>query len=413
LLLHLLAYASVALTYHLGWQLTKKYWFAFLAGLLTALTPDIFLFSNFVMSEIPNMFCVLLFCVVLLRAFETISFRSILATMMIGSLAVLIRTENLVLLVLAVLFLSIRAVQKWSAQRQTTPAKMVSREMAGFLRNIGVASILAILPVLAWSAHNYQQHGFFGLSNYAPEVFYTGWVYEGEASHIPITDHSSPAVKIINDVYWNDPDLVDRERVPTGWMIYTELTEYGYTSQQAFSILRQAALDSIANDYRITWQVIAVKIRDSFRPEPNAMLTLPLPGENTQIDGIKSLYFEEEKFVIPSLVLLQREIYEWLLSYYYVIYPTWAWFCVAAMLLCLYRKPVIPWLPIVLISLFRVGLPNVIGLSLWRFVVPGLPLMQILALAALYSIYFVARQMVQTYRGNASIPTLTEHQRIS
>ncbi len=413
LLLHLLAYISVALTYHLGWQLTRKYWFAFLAGLLTALTPDIFLFSNFVMSEVPNMFCVLLFCVVLLRAFETISFRSILATMLIGSFAVLVRTENLVLLVLAVLFLSIRAAQKWSAQRQIVPAKSLSHEMARYWKQIGFASVLAVLPILAWSAHNYQQHGFFGLSNYAPEVFYTGWVYEGEASHIPITDHSSPAVKIIDDVYWNDPDLVDRERVPTGWMIYTELTEHGYTSEQAFSILRQAALDSIANDYRTTWQVIAVKIRDSFRPEPNAMVTLPLPGENTQIDGIKSLYFEEEKFVIPSLVLFQREIYEWLLSYYYVIYPTWAWFCAAAMLLCLYRKPVIPWLPIVLISLFRVGLPNILGLSLWRFVVPGLPLMQILALAALHSIYVVARLMFRTYRTNTAIPTRKDYQRIS
>jgi hypothetical protein len=54
------------------------------------------------------------------------------------------------------------------------------------------------------------------------------------------------------------------------------------------------------------------------------------------------------------------------------------------------------------------GITNGLG-----FVVPGLPLLQILALAALYSTYFVARLMIQTYRGKATIPTLKEHQRIS
>jgi hypothetical protein len=316
-----------------------------------------------------------------------------LATMLIASFAVLIRTENLVLLLIAVLFLTIQAMQ-----RMVVPAKERLHEMAAFVKQMGFALFLAALPILAWSAHNYQQHGFFGLSNYAAEVFYTGWVYEGEASHIPITDQSSPAVKIINEVYWNDPEIAKEQHVATGWMIYLHMIERGYTSDETFSILRQAALDSITRDYKKTWQVIAVKIRDSFKPEIGRMVTLPLPGEETHDNWIKAMYFDEEKLVIAPLVLLQRQINEFVAWGYARLYPTWAWFCVVAMLLCLYRKPVIPWLPIVLITLFRVGLPNMFGLSLWRFVVSGLPLLQILALAVLYSLYVFALLGFRTYK---------------
>lgn len=411
LLLHLLAFASVALAYHLGWQLNRKYWFAFLAGLLTVLTPDIYLSSNAVMSEVPNLFFVLLFCVLLLTALETLTFRWILATMLVGSFAVLIRTENVVLLVLAVLFFFIRVVQMWSAQRKTVPTKIGIREMAVYAKQIGFASLLAVLPILGWSAHNHQQHGFFGLSNYAAEVFYTGWVYGGEANHVPITDHSSPAVQIINDVYWGSAGVVDGAPVPTGWNIYDRLIEHGYASEDAFALLRQAALDSIANDYRVTWQVIATKIRDSFKPEPGGFATFPLPGETFEPNRIKTIYFDEEDFAIPLLIRIQRNTYEFLDWYYFSIYPIWAWACVGAMLLCLYRKPVIPWLPLVLITLFRVGFPNLFGLSLWRFVIPGFPLMQILALAALHSIFVFARSMFLSHKNNTI--TVADHQRIS
>ena len=404
LLLHLLAFASVALTYHLGWQLTRKYWFAFIAGLLIAVNPDIFYFSNFVMSEIPNIFFVLLFCTLLLTALETLSFRWMLATILVASFAVLIRTENLVLLLITVLFLTFQVMR-----RKVLPAKERFHEMAVYARQMGFAIFLASLPILAWSAHNYQQHGFFGLSNYASEVFYTGWVYEGEASHISITDQSSPAVKIINEVYWSDPQIAAKEQhVATGWMIYLHMIERGYTSDEAFSLLRQAALDSITWDYEKTWQVIAVKIRDSFKPEIGEMVTLPLPGEETHDNWIKTMYFDEEKLVIAPLVRMQRQINEFMAWGYTRLYPTWAWFCVVAMLLCLYRKPVIPWLPIVLITLFRVGLPNMFGLSLWRFVVSGLPLLQILALAVLYSLYVFALLGFRTYKTKATYSASTQ-----
>jgi 4-amino-4-deoxy-L-arabinose transferase-like glycosyltransferase len=399
LLLHLLAIASVGLAYHLGWQLTRKYWFAFLAGLLIAINPDIFFYSNSVMSEIPNVFFVLLFCTVLLNALETLSFRAMLATILVASFTVLIRTENIVLLLLAVVFLTFQVMR-----RKVIPGKDRFHEMTVYVKQISFALFLAALPILAWSAHNYLQHGFLGLSNYAPEVLYTGWVYEGEASHIPITDQSSPAVKIINEAYWSDPEIAKEPHIATGWTIYLHMIKHGYSSQEIFSLLRQAALDSITNDYGKTWQVIVVKLRDSFKPETSQWITFPLSGEKPHNNWINPTYFDEEKLVIAPLVLLQRQINRFLGWGYVRIYPIWAWFCVGAMLLCLYRKPVIPWLPIVLITLFRVGLPNIFGLSLWRFVVSGLPLLQILGLAVLCSLYAFGRLSFSAYKTKVAYP---------
>ena len=266
------------------------------------------------------------------------------------------------------------------------------------IKHIGFAVLLAVIPIVGWMYHNDVSHGFFGLSTYAGEVFYTGWVYEGEASRIPITDQASPAVQIINEAYWNDPRSAQGREVPTGWNIYPFLLDHGYTSDEAFSILKQAAFDSITNDYRVTLEVIAVKVRDSLRPETAATLTFPLPGEITTPSELKARYFDEEKFSIPAFILLQRRVYEFLEWFFSNIYPAWAWFSVAAMLLCFYRKPVIPWMPIVLIALFRMGFPNFFGFSHWRFVVSGLPLLQIFALAGIQSLVLFLGGMFRLYR---------------
>lgn len=398
LLLHLLAFLCVPLSYILGWQLVRKYWFAFLAGLLTALTPDLFFYSNYVMSEMPNIVFMLLYCVLLLSAIETLSPKWIIAAMLVGSFTVLIRTENLISLFMGIAFLLLKVAQMWISERRTASPQKATQSLWIHVGRIGLGALLASLPILAWSNHNYHSHGFWGLSNYAGEVFYTGWVYEGEASRIPITDQSSPAVQIINEAYWKDPRSAQLRKVPTGWQIHPFLVEYGYTEDEAFSILRRAALDSITNDYRLTLEVIAVKVRDSFRPETAATLTFPMPGEMTVQNEVKARFFDEEEFAIAPLIQLQRSVYEFLEWYFASLYSYWAWICVGGMLLCLYRKPVIPWLPIVLIALFRVGLPNFFGFSHWRFVVSGLPLMQILALAGLESVMIFFAAMFRAYQ---------------
>ncbi len=377
LLLHLLAIALVPLTYRLAWQLEGKRRFAFLAGLIVALTPDLFFYSNFVMSEIPNLAFVLLFSIFLLSALETLSLRWILTALLTGSFAVLVRSENLLILFIGGLFLLIKIIVKWLSDSSKKKEALIH------ILHLGLGTLLAILPVLAWMAHNERLHGFFGLSNYGGEVFYTGWVYQAEASHISFADSDSSAVQIIKDAY---VPTAGSKPVPTGWDIYPFLIEKGYSEEQAFDILQQAALDSIKKDYRVTFDVFKVKMKAGFVPSMGLTETLRLPGEGSTINPIKAQYFDDEKPGFPSLILLQRKIYE-LTEVFYGPYQYWVWFCLLAIFLCFYRKPFILWMPIVLIGLTRVFFPILIGLSHWRPVISGIIIMEICALVLLQSLF--------------------------
>lgn len=387
LFLHLFALLVVPLSYRLGWQLSKKRWFAFLAGIITVLTPDLYFYSNFVMSEIPNVFLVMLFCTVLLSAIEKLSPQWIVAAMLAGSLTVLLRSENIILLYIGIASLLMVAWLKWQSKESSSSSAVFNA--SDFYRRLGwifISVLLAVLPTLGWSAHNARYHGFFGLSNYAGEVLYTGWVYEAEASHIPFADDSSPAIQAIAEAYGDFTGDTPGSQVPTGWKIYPFLLQNGHTGEQALGILREAAIDSIKHDYRVTLNVLLIKIEDSFKPTTAAARTIQLPGERSGESQSNPEYFDEEEFAIPFLILLQRRMYQILNWFYLYIYPAWAWICVAATILCFYRKPFVLWGPISLITMTRVFLPNLIGLSHWRPVVSGLVLMEICALTMVYSI---------------------------
>jgi len=377
LLLHLLAIALVPLTYRLAWQLERKRRFAFIAGLLAALTPDLFFYSNFVMSEIPNLVFVLLFSIFLLSAIESLSPQWILTALLAGSFAVLVRSENLIILFIGGLFLLIKIIMKWLSDTSKKKEALIH------ILHLGLGTLLAIIPVLAWMAHNERLYGFFGLSNYGGEVFYTGWIYEAEASHINFEDSASPAVQIIANAY---VPTAGSKPVPTGWDIYPFLIEKGYSEEQAFDILQQAAVDSIKKDYRVTLDVFKVKMKDGFVPSMGLTETLRLPSESLITSDIKAEYFDYEKPGFPPLVLLQRKIYE-LTEVFYGPYQYWVWFCLLALFLCFYRKPWTLWLPIVLIGLTRVFFPILIGLSHWRPVISGIIILEICALALLQSLF--------------------------
>jgi len=350
-----------------------------------------------VMSEIPNIFLVLLFCTVLLSAIEKLSPQWIIVAMLAGSLTVLLRSENIILLYLGILSLLVAAWLKWQS-KESFSSRGESSRRDFYLRPVWilVSALLAFLPILAWSAHNSRVNGFFGLSNYAGEVLYTGWVYEAEASHVPFADRSSAAIRLIQEAYGDFTGDQPGSQVPTGWKIYPFLVQHGYTGEQALEILRQAAVDSIKKDYRTTMDVLLIKIEDSFKPTTTADETIPLPGEPSIISSLKQEYFDEEEYGIPFLILLQRRVYQIIDGYYLYIYPAWAWFCVAAAILCFYRKPFEIWGPLALITMTRIFLPNLFGLSHWRPVVSGLVLMEICALAMAHSILLFFFRRVQT-----------------
>jgi hypothetical protein len=277
----------------------------------------------------------------------------------------------------------------FSSSRAAFTAGDFSRRLGWIFASV----LLAVLPILGWSAHNARVHGFFGLSNYAGEVLYTGWVYEAEASHVPFADHSSSAIHLIEEAYGDFTGELPGSQVPTGWKIYPFLLQNGHTGEQALEILRQAAMDSIKKDFRTTMQVLLIKIEDSFKPTTTADETIPLPGEPSVTSALKQEYFNEEQLAIPALILLERRVYQIIDWFYLYVYPAWAWFCVAAAILCFYRKPFVLWGPVALITMTRVFLANLFGLSHWRPVVSGLVLMEICALALVHSIllFFLKR----------------------
>src|SRR5574341_485236 len=369
----------------LGWQLTGRRQFAFFAGLITILMPDLYSYSNQVVSEMPNFFFGLLFCTLFLSAMEKLSKGWLIAALLAGSFSVLLRSENATALVLGVAFLLMKVVWEWKKQRSvgTEPQHLPHKTLTN-LWQLGLAILIASVPLLAWSAHNDRLYGFFGISDYGGAVLYDGWIYFGESSRIHITDQDSPAVQNINAVYQSKTTKITD--VPTPWMVYSALVEHGYTSEQACSLLGRAAIDSIRKDMPLTWKLLAVKIRKGFEPIFWPPQTLPLHGEKLPFGSIKSEYFDQETAPIPALIPLQLTLHNMSAMLYRHVYPTWVWICLGMLLLCLYRRPFFTWVPIVVITANNVFLPTILAASAWRYVLSGFILMQIFALAGLQSL---------------------------
>ncbi|HET7145373.1 MAG TPA: hypothetical protein VFI68_15235 [Anaerolineales bacterium] len=391
-LLHLLAIACVPVSYRLGWQLGKSTRVAFLCGLATALSPDLFLYSNILMSDLPNIFIVLMFCTLLISALETLGFGWVIAAMLMGSFATLFRSENITLLLIAAGALFVSYAWQWRAKGFIKPMRDISL--------FSLSLLAAILPILWWSAHNQRVYGFFGLSNYASEIFYDGWIYFGDASGLAFTDQNSKAVQEIQAAIDRYPiSVTDKKGVPTGWEVYSGLIKAGYTTEQSFNLLKQAAVDSIKNNWSLTYRLLLIKLRAGLRPETTHMFSLPLPSESHQ--SYKMGYFEQEDLSIPVLILAQRKTYEYMQAWYDSIYPLWVYLCIFAMIFSLYRSPKMIWLTFILIISTRIFIPNIMGLSHWRYTLAGLIPLQILgicwiaALAQTASSFFRRQNIIE------------------
>ncbi len=369
ILLHLIAIACVPISYRIGWQLGKNQWVALASGLATIVSPDLFLYSNYLMSDLPNIFFVLVFCTFMISALETFEFRWIIAATLIGTFATLFRSENITLLVIGAGAFLAYIIRQW----QTGSPKNLTRNFS----TVALALIIAAVPILWWSGHNQRVHGFFGLSNYAGEVFYDGWVYFGEASGLSFTDQNSQAIQQIASAIEKYPIIAtDQSGAPTGWELYPSLMRAGYTTEQAFNLLENAARDSINKNKSIALKLLFIKIRDGLTPGTTNMLTLPLPWEDFQTP--KMGYFDQENLSIPLLINLQREFNKYLQKWYDSIFPYWVYLCLFAMTFSLYRSPKIIWITLILITATRIFIPNIMGLSHWRYTLAGLIPLQII-----------------------------------
>jgi hypothetical protein len=360
--LHLLAFACVPLAYRIGWQLTRQQKFAFLTGIMAALTPDLFLYSNFLMSEVPNVFFGLLFCTFLLSALETFSWRWLIATMLAGAFSALLRSENIALLFIGVVFLFAKAMYDLRTKGNTGPFhQFLILKIPDNLWRLGLTILLAVLPIIGWSANNYRLYGYFGMtSNYSAGILYDGWIYFGDASNFSILDPDSPSVRILLKAH---RATSDDPRLPPILAMHAALVKQGYSSEQAFSIMGDAAEDSIIKNPQRSLELLFIKIREGFTPDIQAAVTFHLADEPAQTRSINPLYFDDDNIAIPALIHLQRNVYQFFERYYQYIYPLWIWVCIGAMFF-----------------------PQIIGLSNWRYAISGIVLVQIFGLAVLASL---------------------------
>jgi len=386
ILMHLLAFACVPVSYRLGWQLGRRRWFAFFAGLIIALIPDLYFYSGFVLSEVPHFFFGLLFCTCLLSALETMTSGWLIAALLVGSFSILVRSESATALALGIAFLLIKVVWDWKNQKSEA-AMVAAPQHVGLsaLWRLGLAILIAAIPFLAWSVHNQQVYGFFGVSDYGGAVLFDGWIYFGESSRIPITDQNSPAVHKINAVY--PPGLSDTSNVPTPWAIYYLLMQHGYTSEQAFTLLGQASMDSIRKDLPLSLKLLVIKIQKGLEPQEMMPATFLFPDEKASFEILNSDYFDKETLLIPTIINLQRSVNRLIGYWYQKFYTVWFWLGLGMCFICFYRRPFFQWIPIAVITLNSIFLPITIGMSLWRYVLSGIFLLQLFVLAGLQSVW--------------------------
>jgi 4-amino-4-deoxy-L-arabinose transferase-like glycosyltransferase len=374
LALHLLAIAAVPALYRLGWQLFKRRSFAFFSGLIAVLMPEMYLYSNIVMSDVPNVFFVLACCTLLLSALEISSWKNLIAFALVCSFAVLLRPENVTLLAIGIAFLFIKII--WEKQ-----------DIYQRLQMLGVAVFLALIPLVYWSAHNNRVHGFFGLSNYADEVLYDGWIYFGEASGFQITDLGSPAVQSISEALNAYDKPLGSTLVPTGWEIYPALLQHGYTEHQAIKLLGDAAKDSIRKAPRLSTDLYFLKLKKAFVPEYIALMatTFPLAGEKT-IQQPGNVYFDSEKALFPNLIPIQRRVYDGLPKFNTYVYRPLVLFCLVIALLAVYQKQFFLWLPVIAFSLSRMFVPITIGIASWHYMLAGIAILLMFTFLAIQNI---------------------------
>jgi hypothetical protein len=382
--LHILALALVPLSYRIGWQLSSRRKIAFLVGFAAALMPDLYFFSNFLMSDLPNMVVVSTFTTLLISAIQTGRKRWIFGALLTASFGALLRSENLVLLALGAFVLAAQPVWDFiiGEDRLELPHKFTRR-----IITVGLALLIALLPVLWWSWHNHREYGVFGMGNYGGEVFYTGWIYYAEGSGYPFAYPDSAAVQAIQAAVDEFPiERMNDAGVPTGWNLYPSLIKAGYSQAEAFNLMTQATWDSIRANPRMAREVLAVKLLDGLTPVPTQMKTFHLPGEEPPDERLKSVFFESETLRIPVIIQLQRSIYQILQFFYAHIYPMLVWVGLAAVYFSLLRKPSLTWWTLAIIALTRIFIPDILGKADWRYTLGGMVMVQVTTVLWLISL---------------------------
>ncbi len=372
ILLHLIALACIPLYYRLGWQVSKKRSIAVVSGLVIANSPDIFFYTNLPMTEIPNIFLVLLFFTLLISAIEKMKLPWMISMMLAASFASMLRSENIALIGIGALALLISGWQRWISEGQIEAKRIITP--------IGISIFLACIPVLWWSYHNLKYHGFFGMSDYMGQVLYDGWVYYGDASIGSFSDQDSSAIQEIRRVSEQYPPYItDKKGVATSREIFESFMEAGYESNQAINVIKTAALDSIQKNPKKTIELLFLKYDKGLQPELPIKITYPLPGETRRYKG--SEFFDLDILVIPMFIHIQRAAHQVADAWYFLIYPGWILLCLTALLSSSIRKPMTVWSMLIFSIAYKIFMPLTISVSFWRYILSGFLPLQIITLS--------------------------------
>lgn len=395
ILLHSFAIASVLISYRIGWQLSKKRWIAFCIGFLTILIPDLYYYSNFIMSDMPNIFLMLLFSSLLLDALDDFRFSRIMAALLVAGFATLLRAENILILLIGVVFLGAHPVWNWLKGFKRATRNRANLNSLGLLC---LALLIALLPIVWLSFFNYEVHDFFGLNSSSGVVLYGGWIYYPEASGLDFQDENSAAVKEINKWVERFPiEITDSSGVATPGEIYPSLIEAGYSTQEAFDIFEKAAWDSILSSKQLIPTVVKLKLRDAFRPEISHLKTFPLPDEKDKYENLYgdlyTEYFDPSYVSVSQLVRLQRDFYQFFESPASGIYRIMVLFALFTVFLSFFKKPFIKWAALAFITALRIFIPNLMSVANWRYTVAGIPLLLIFGFIALATLFYGVKDL--------------------
>jgi len=387
--LHLIAIGCVLLNFRLGWQLSKKRWIAFSVAFITMLLPDLYYYANFIMSDLINIFLILLFSTLLIDALEKNDFKHLLLLMLVGSFATLLRAENLLLLPIGIFCLGFPPAWDWLKGMCKKKNKQPQQSNLHSLKILFLALLIALLPLLWWSNKNYQLTGDIILDNSSGMVLYDGWVYYTEASGLDFQDDNSPAVQEIR--HWINVypiEATDREIVATSVETYSSLIKAGYSSQEAIDLLEKAAVDSIKANRALIPKILTLKFKDAFKPRIYHTLTYPLEGETAQFSETYLTYFDPSIVSIPFLINAQRSFYEFFYTHLASIYRTFTLFSLAAAFFSLYRRPFLQWFTLVILVLTRIFISNLISIAMWRYTIAGIGLLVVFSVLGVAVLYY-------------------------
>lgn len=376
ILLHLIAFACLFPAYRLGWQWSGSYTIALISGFLVVFSPDLMAYASVVMSDVPNILLVLTFLTLHVSALQKPEPKWVFATLLTGSFAVLLRSENLIMLVIGAISLVAAPLYSWKKTRALDTRR---------LQIVLLAILAAALPILWWSAHNQRVHGFFGMSNYQGEVLYDGWVYYGDALGTPFSNPDSRAYQVIQNAIQAHPiEITDQKGIPTGWEIYPAMLAAGYTPNQTFDLMESAAWDSIRANPSRAIEILFNKYQRGLTPGLQPMLFYPLPGEDGFGEIWHDEYFYQKTPNLPLLIGLRRAIDDSLRANSPRLYPGWVLFALLTVFLSFFRAPRLAWSAHALITVSRVLFPMTIGVAFWRYALAGWLPTQIIAIAWLW-----------------------------